>query len=66
MTTIIPDSHKTRKAIAFISAAMQSDPCANLRTLLRQAISHHDLSPADADFLYRFYQPQLEQKKDEQ
>jgi len=55
MTTIMPQSELTRKAIAWISAEQQGDSSKTLKSLLEMAAVRFNLGPKDVEFLQRFY-----------
>jgi hypothetical protein len=44
-----------KKAIEWISQRRQDDPKANLATLIDEACRRFDLSPIQADFLFRHF-----------
>lgn len=55
MTTIMPQSELTRKAIAWIDEIQQSEPKQLLATTLEEAAMRFNLGPKDVEFLNRFY-----------
>lgn len=55
MTTIIPQSEMTRKAIAWISEMQEGETDKKLNVLLEEAAVRFNLSPKDVEFLQRFY-----------
>ncbi len=50
-----PEGEAIRRAIKWISEQVQSGTESNINKLINEAISKFDLSPKDAEFLYRFY-----------
>jgi hypothetical protein len=50
-----PEGEAIRRAIKWISEQLQSGTEANINKLINEAILKFDLSPKDAEFLYRFY-----------
>jgi len=57
---IQPEGEQLRKAIRWISEKLQNREGATLSQLLAEACLKFDLSPADSEFLMRFF---LEKKK---
>jgi len=55
MTTIVPQSELTRKAIAWISEMQEDGSSKSLDMLLEEAAVRFNLSPKDVEFLQRFY-----------
>lgn len=55
MTTIMPQSELTRKAIAWISETLNEDPGKALHALIEEAAIRFNLGPKDEEFLQRFY-----------
>ncbi len=55
MTTGVPEGEAIRKAIKWVSAALEEEPDSDVRVLVNKAITRFDMSPKDADFLMRFY-----------
>ncbi|MDC0336401.1 hypothetical protein OAN24_05870 [Pseudodesulfovibrio sp.] len=55
MTTIMPQSELTRKAIAWISEMRQDERSKPLASLIEEAAVRFNLSPKDVEFLQRFY-----------
>jgi len=55
MTTIMPQSELTRKAISWISEMQQDDSDKSLDKLLEEAAVRFNLGPKDVEFLQRFY-----------
>ncbi len=60
MTAIMPEGEAIRKAVKWVSAALQEESALPLKDLVQQAIIRFDLSPLEADFLMRFYQKDTE------
>lgn len=55
MTTIMPQSELTRKAVAWISEMQTGEPQKSLDALLEEAAVRFNLGPKDEEFLQRFY-----------
>jgi hypothetical protein len=55
MTTIMPQGEDLRKAVKWISEERQSRPQKKLATLVEEANVKFDLSPADGEFLFKFF-----------
>lgn len=55
MTTVIPEGEAIRRAIKWISAEVSENPETPASKYVNEAILRFDLSPAEADFLIRFY-----------
>jgi hypothetical protein len=55
MTTIMPEGEDLRKAVKWISEERQSYPGKKLAKLVEEASVKFDLSPADAEYLFRFF-----------
>ncbi|MBG0790000.1 MAG: hypothetical protein H0S80_05810 [Desulfovibrionaceae bacterium] len=55
MTTIMPQSELTRKAIAWICEKQEEDRGGALNALIEEAAVRFNLSPKDVEFLQRFY-----------
>lgn len=53
--SILPEGEQLRKAVRWISEERQSREDANLAKLIEEACIKFDLSPADAEFLMRFF-----------
>jgi len=53
--TIYPEGEALRRAIKWISDRIQAGTEQNKNKLINKAVLKFDLSPKDADFLYRFY-----------
>jgi len=55
MTTIMPQSELTRKAVAWISEMQESDCGKSVVLLIEEAAVRFNLSPRDVEHLQRFY-----------
>ncbi len=55
MTTVMPEGDAIRKAVKWISNQKQEHPDLELRDIVNRAILKFDLSPKDAEFLFKFY-----------
>ena len=55
MTTIMPQSELTRKAVAWICEMQEKDDTKPLSALLEKAGAHFNLSPKEVEFLHRFF-----------
>ena len=60
--SILPEGEQLRKAVRWISEEREFRENAVLSKLIEEASIKFDLSPADADFLMRFFTEE-EQKK---
>jgi hypothetical protein len=58
MTTIIPQGEDIRKAVKWISEERQSSSSKKLAKLVEEASVKFDLSPADGEFLFKFFREQ--------
>ncbi|MBN2141328.1 MAG: hypothetical protein PHV85_06465 [Desulfovibrionaceae bacterium] len=58
MTTIMPQSELTKKAVKWISDKRRDDAGARLAQLIEQAAMRFNLSPKDVEFLQRFFKDQ--------
>jgi hypothetical protein len=58
MTTVMPQGEDLRKAVKWISEERQSSPQKKLAKLVEEASVKFDLSPADAEFLFKFFKEQ--------
>ncbi len=58
MTTIMPQGEDIRKAVKWISEERQSQPAKKLAKLVEEASVKFDLSPADGEFLFKFFKEQ--------
>jgi hypothetical protein len=55
MATLIPQGEDLKKAVKWISEERQSSPSRKLAKLVEEASVKFDLSPADGEFLFRFF-----------
>lgn len=55
MTTIMPQGEDLRKAVKWISEERQSGTAKKLAKLIEEASVKFDLSPADGEFLFKFF-----------
>ena len=55
MTTIVPQSELTRKAVTWICEKQEEDQGKALSGLIEEAAVRFNLSPKDVEFLQRFY-----------
>lgn len=55
MTTIMPQSELTKKAVAWISEMRLANPEKGLVVLLEEAAMRFNLGPKDVQWLQRFY-----------
>lgn len=55
MTTIMPQSELTRKAVAWISDMREASPEKSLLMLIEEAAMRFNLGPKDVDWLQRFF-----------
>jgi len=60
MTTIMPQSELTRKAVAWISEMLECKTDKSLVVLLEEAAVRFNLGPKDVEFLQRFYKDNKE------
>jgi hypothetical protein len=58
MPTILPQGDDLRKAVKWISEERQSSPERRLAKLVEEASARFDLSPADSEFLFKFFREQ--------
>jgi hypothetical protein len=58
MATLIPQGEDLRKAVKWISEERQSSPSKKLAKLVEEASVKFDLSPADGEFLFKFFKEQ--------
>ncbi|KAB1441073.1 hypothetical protein [Pseudodesulfovibrio senegalensis] len=58
MTTVMPQSELTRKAIKWICESMEKSGEAPLNKMIEQAAARFNLSPLDVEFLQRFFREQ--------
>ncbi len=55
MHDLLPDGEDLRRAVKWVSGALQEDPGRPVPPLVQEAIFKFDLSPRDADFLIGFF-----------
>ncbi len=55
MTTVMPQGEELRKAVKWISEERQTGSARKLAKLIEEASVKFDLSPADAEFLFKFF-----------
>jgi hypothetical protein len=55
MPTIMPQGEDIRKAVKWISEERQSHPGKKIAKLVEEASVKFDLSPADGEFLFKFF-----------
>lgn len=60
--SILPEGEQLRKAVRWISEERQSREDANLAKLINEACIKFDLSPADTEFLLRFFAEEKSKK----
>lgn len=53
--SILPEGEQLRKAVRWISEMREERQVTNLSQLISEACVKFDLSPADTDFLVRFF-----------
>ncbi len=53
--SVLPEGEQLRKAVRWISEMREERKDAGLSTFINEACIKFDLSPADADFLIRFF-----------
>jgi hypothetical protein len=58
MATIVPQGEDIRKAVKWISEERQSSPARKLSKLLEEAAVKFNLSPAEGEYLLRFFTEQ--------
>lgn len=58
MTTIMPQGEDLRKAVKWVSEERQSEPQKKIAKLVEEASVRFDLSPADGEFLFKFFREQ--------
>lgn len=63
MSGLLPDGEDLRKAVKWISDAIQKNPDQPIQPLVQQAIFLYDLSPKDGEFLIGFFRKQPEENK---
>lgn len=60
--SILPEGEQLRKAVRWMSEERQTRENANLAKLIDEACIKFDLSPADTDFLFRFFTEEKSKK----
>ncbi len=55
MSTIIPQSELTRKAVAWISDRQEQEGAPAIAKIIEQAAVQFNLGPKDVEFLTRFF-----------
>jgi hypothetical protein len=60
--SILPEGEQLRKAVRWISEERQIKEDANLAKLINEACIKFDLSPADTEFLTRFFAEEKSKK----
>jgi hypothetical protein len=58
MTTVLPEGEDIRRAVKWISEERVSNPQKKLSELIDEACLKFDLSPMDAEFLFRMLKDQ--------
>jgi hypothetical protein len=59
---IHPDGEALRRAIRFVSAALQDDAADPIGPLVERATLRFDLNPNEAEYLLRFYRKAAKQQ----
>jgi hypothetical protein len=54
MTTMMPEGEPIRRAVAWIAEQRQAEPNINAQKLADEAVLKFDLSPTEAEFLWKF------------
>jgi hypothetical protein len=54
MSEVMPQGEALRKAVKWISERREEEPCPPLSKLVEEACLRFNLSPSDAEFLFRF------------
>jgi hypothetical protein len=60
--SILPEGEQLRKAVRWISEERQIREDTNLAKLINEACIKFDLSPADTEFLFRFFAEEKSKK----
>jgi hypothetical protein len=55
LMNIISEREETKKAIKWVSEKLEEDPAQSIHKLVDKAIFEFNLSPADSEFLIRFF-----------
>jgi hypothetical protein len=58
MATIMPQGEHVRRAVTWVSEERQASPGARLSKLVEQAAVKFNLSPAESEFLLKFFTEQ--------
>ncbi len=58
MAPILPQGENIRRAVKWISEERQSDPARPIARLIDEASVRFNLSPADGEFLHKFFKEQ--------
>lgn len=58
MAPILPQGENIRRAVKWISEERQSDPARSIAKLIDEASVRFNLSPADGEFLHKFFKEQ--------
>ncbi|MEJ5358650.1 MAG: hypothetical protein WHT06_08245 [Desulfobacterales bacterium] len=58
MAPILPQGENIRRAVKWISEERQGDPARSIAKLIEEASVRFNLSPADGEFLHKFFQEQ--------
>ncbi len=58
MAPILPQGENIRRAVKWISEERQSDPARPIAKLIDEASVRFNLSPADGEFLHKFFKEQ--------
>ncbi|HWI40026.1 MAG TPA: hypothetical protein VNX25_00895 [Verrucomicrobiae bacterium] len=61
MAGILPEGEDLRRAVKWVSQALQEDPARRVGVLVQEATFKFDLSPKDADFLIGFFSGRSEE-----
>jgi hypothetical protein len=59
MSTIMPQGEDLRRAVKWISEERQSRPQKKIAKLVEEASVKFDLSPADGEYLFKFFKDQM-------
>ena len=61
MHDTLPEGEDLRRAVRWVSAALQDSPGQAVQPLVREAIFKFDLSPKEAEFLIGFFHRRKEE-----
>ncbi len=61
MTGLMPEGEGIRRAVRWVSTALQDASGSNLWKLVEEAITRFDLNPMEAEKLMQFYRDNKEQ-----